>query len=392
MSNPSNILIYIFMILMLISGTANTLTAKAMDIVHSEGAKFEHPYFQTASMFFGEVLCLLIYYTMQRINKRKISIDSKPILGSPPPAPRTGLYKKLGPFIFVIPAFFDLLGSTFIFIGLILSAASVYQMIRGFIIVIVCIYSIIFLKRRLFRHETTGVIMITLGIAITGIASIVNKANTAEDPVLGVIVLFIGELLLGGMYVSEELLLKNVNVDPLQAVGIEGLCGSCMYLLILPILYAIPCNEPKMCDDGRVEDSIQALKQIGASWQLMFLWWGTMTSIASFNFSGISTTKHVSSLARSTIGASRTFFVWIFSMILEWENFLWLQLIGFVLLVFGTLLYNEVLVLPWFGFKEAVGKHRTALLEKRTKDGTDEDAIEIVGDFKLGMQFSACTL
>jgi len=33
-------------------------------------------------------------------------------------------------------------------------------------------------------------------------------------------------------------------------------------------------------------------------------------------------------------------------------KFSWLQLIGFILLVFGTLLYNEILILPILGFNE----------------------------------------
>ncbi|CAG9320696.1 unnamed protein product [Blepharisma stoltei] len=384
MVQSHKILVYIFMILMLISGTANTLTAKAMDIVHSEGSKFEHPYFQTATMFMGEVWCLVIYYIMQWINRKKTKeSENIPILWTKDPPQKAGLYKKMGPFIFIIPAFFDLLGSTFIFIGLVLSAASVYQMIRGFIIVIVAIYSMIFLKRRLFRHETTGVIMITLGIAITGLASVLYKASTAQDPVLGIIILIVGEALSGGMYVSEELFLKNVKVDPLHAVGIEGLFGFSLYLIILPILYAIPCDDSKMCHDGKVEDFVKAFEQIGASWELMLLWWGTMISIASFNFTGISTTKHASSLARSTISAARTFLVWIFSIIVEWEEFLWLQLIGFILLVFGTLLYNEVIIFPWFGFKESVQKHKLQLEESNNKvDTITTEDIENFRDIK----------
>jgi hypothetical protein len=32
------------------------------------------------------------------------------------------------------------------------------------------------------------------------------------------------------------------------------------------------------------------------------------------------------------------------------ENFVWLELIGFILLVIGTLVYNEILILPFWGF------------------------------------------
>mmetsp|Transcript_11505 Transcript_11505/g.10175 ORF Transcript_11505/g.10175 Transcript_11505/m.10175 type:complete len:107 (+) Transcript_11505:986-1306(+) len=31
------------------------------------------------------------------------------------------------------------------------------------------------------------------------------------------------------------------------------------------------------------------------------------------------------------------------------ERFIWLQIIGFVLIIFGTLMYNEIIILPFLG-------------------------------------------
>ena len=82
-----------------------------------------------------------------------------------------------------------------------------------------------------------------------------------------------------------------------------------------------------------------------------------MVNTALLNWTGVSVTQNASSLARSTLDTSRTVFVWIASLIFGWEYFLWEELVGFVLLVFGTLVYNEVLVLPFWGFREAVWLH-----------------------------------
>jgi len=35
-----------------------------------------------------------------------------------------------------------------------------------------------------------------------------------------------------------------------------------------------------------------------------------------------------------------------------WEKFIWLELIGFVLLVSGTLIFNEIVVVPWEWFSK----------------------------------------
>ena len=77
---------------------------------------------------------------------------------------------------------------------------------------------------------------------------------------------------------------------------------------------------------------------------------GIMVSIAFFNVCGVTTTKLASAAQRSTIDTSRTVLIWFMSCVLGLETFYWEPLIGFVFLVFGTLLYNEILVLPMWGF------------------------------------------
>jgi multidrug transporter EmrE-like cation transporter len=84
----------------------------------------------------------------------------------------------------------------------------------------------------------------------------------------------------------------------------------------------------------------------------MILVWSILIcfSIASFNAFGVAVTKNASSAQRSTIDTSRTVLIWMVQLILGKEKFDWLQLIGFILLVIGTLVYNEIVVVPFFGF------------------------------------------
>ena len=169
------------------------------------------------------------------------------------------------------------------FIGLVLSAASVYQMVRGFIIVVVAIYSRLFLNRNLFRHQLAGVAITLFGVIIVGISSILHESHSAENPVLGIIILIIAQFFAGLVFVSEELFLGNINVDPLQAVGIEGMAGMLYYIVLLPIMYAIPCQNRDLCSRGRIEDFVNAFYQLGSNYVLMLCWWGTMIAFAFFN-------------------------------------------------------------------------------------------------------------
>ena len=71
-----------------------------------------------------------------------------------------------------------------------------------------------------------------------------------------------------------------------------------------------------------------------------------IVSIACFNATGVAITKYATAAQRSTVDTSRTLLIWIFSLALGWESFLGLELLGFVLLVLGTLIYNEIYVVP----------------------------------------------
>ena len=67
----SNSKLYLLMLMMLISGTANTLQTKAQDNIDiGNGNKFTHPYVQCAVMFIGELLCLPIYFILIYQHKR----------------------------------------------------------------------------------------------------------------------------------------------------------------------------------------------------------------------------------------------------------------------------------------------------------------------------------
>lgn len=52
---------------------------------------------------------------------------------------------------------------------------------------------------------------------------------------------------------------------------------------------------------------------------------GNMLSIAFFNFAGISMTKESSAATRMVLDSVRTLFIWMFSLIFQWESFHILQ-------------------------------------------------------------------
>ena len=62
-----------------------------------------------------------------------------------------------------------------------------------------------------------------------------------------------------------------------------------------------------------------------------------------FNYSALSCTKQLSSTTRVVYANIRILLVWIVAIVLKWERFFWLKLIGFLFLIIGTLIYNDVI-------------------------------------------------
>jgi hypothetical protein len=71
-----------------------------------------------------------------------------------------------------------------------------------------------------------------------------------------------------------------------------------------------------------------------------------LLTIAGFNVTGVMITKYASAAQRSTVDTSRTLIIWIVFIFMGTEHFLVGELAGFMLLVLGTLVYNEIIEVP----------------------------------------------
>jgi hypothetical protein len=84
-------------------------------------------------------------------------------------------------------------------------------------------------------------------------------------------------------------------------------------------------------------------------------------SIASFNISGVTVTKYINALARSIGDVTRTIVIWGVGLIVTisagatYPNYKWelvhgvaigIELIGFIVLISGNLVYNKIVKLP----------------------------------------------
>mmetsp|Transcript_1214 Transcript_1214/g.3050 ORF Transcript_1214/g.3050 Transcript_1214/m.3050 type:complete len:353 (+) Transcript_1214:77-1135(+) len=318
-----------FMLAMLISGSLNTLLMKFMVMQKvptgpgAQGVAFDHPYLCSLFMMLGELLCLGVYYVTNSREADAVKEKSAP------------------KHIFMIACLLDWTATTLVNMAYLMIAASVVQMTRGAIVIFTCIFSVVFLGRRQYAHHIVGVFLVFVGITLVSLSTYFNptadasQGTSAARSMMGISLCVGAQIFQASMLVYEEKIMAQYSVPPLQVVGLEGFFGTVFGLLLVCLLNFL-----------HIESTPEALYQVSHSTPLLISIVGSIFSIAVFNYSGISVTQKASAVSRSTIDVSRTVLIWMAEMFLGWNTFNPLQLVGFVILALGTLLYNRLLVVP----------------------------------------------
>jgi len=330
----------ILAVCMVITGSINTISTKIADDTFSEGIdgtvrKFDHPFVQAVGMFLGEFLCILAY---------KVIVFWKTYKS------QEVVHAEFNPLIFVIPAICDMTATSLMYVGLTMTYASVFQMLRGAVVIFTGILSMIFLKRKLKMYHWTGMLLVLLGLGVVGLSNVLfgGESQSAPNPLTGDIIIVCAQVVVAIQMVIEEKFISKYNVPPLQVVGWEGIFGFSILSCLLVVMYYIPGPAA----GNRLENTPDALIQFGNSWVIIVAITGNIVSIAFFNFFGISITQYASATTRMVMDSIRTIVIWAVGLAFFHEPFQWLQIIGFVLLIAGTVLYNEVIVIPILGRPE----------------------------------------
>jgi hypothetical protein len=198
-------------------------------------------------------------------------------------------------------------------VALTLIPASIYQMLRGMIIIVTSAFSVIFLKRKLYKHHWSAVGVIFTGVLLVGVSAVLNSGSNPNEVIhpFGIVLLLISQLFSGGLYIVEEKLLGDYYLDPLKVVGLEGLWGLLVSIVMVVIFQFIKCGPSQLCYYGRLEDTTRAFQDFGANHEIIMYSVLICFSIASFNAFGVAVTKNASSAQRSTIDTSRTVLIWV---------------------------------------------------------------------------------
>jgi len=380
-------------VLIVVCGTASTITSKLMYETRAHGidkcarhddddadddekwhnCKFTKPWFQTLVMKLAMSLCFFIAKFTQwyRDRREKIApvVESRrdPLAEAllaedgvtSPTRRRTPSNRAIR--LIAYPALTDLLQTVLAQAGLLWVTSSTYQMMRGSVIVFTCFLSIRFMGKKMAPVHWAAILVVILAIVLVGVAGLLGEddsGGSAGTYALGIALIIAGQVVGAVQFVLEEYLMVSMDVTPTLLVGWEGIWGTLYFVVLAPLLTVSP-------DVGGAastiwhEDFIDTFIQLKNSTALIVLNVVSAVALLVYNLVGNMVTKQLSAILRSILESCRTLGVWITGIVIwyafrdhdsgeQWTVWSYLELLGFVLLVYGTIAYRELVPIPGF--------------------------------------------
>lgn len=346
---------------MLLFGTCTSVCMKVMLAIESPGYKgirhdFDKPFMQSFLMFFGMAFSYFIAHVWDPEKQgKKLSTSWKQRI------------------IIAIPSAFDLFASTLMTFGLIYINVSIFQMLRGSMVIFSAILTIIFLKKKIPCYRWFSICITIIALVMIGFAGIyipsVSDKNEEDDSkkfssgqkLFGAILVILSQLVQAGQIVIEEFVLKNVNMPALEIVGWEGIWGLVMMVLVaFPFAFIVPGQDPSPLGHS-LENFMDSFTQLFSSKSVFLVSIIFIIAVLAYNMFGMLVTSHSSAVNRTILEAARTVLIWIVMLICAysgapfgelWVNWSFLELFGFIFLVTATFLYNAILKLPFFKYDD----------------------------------------
>lgn len=163
------------------------------------------------------------------------------------------------------PACCDIAGTTLMNVGLLFVVASIYQMTRGALVLFVGLFSVLFLRRKLYLYQWLALVVVVVGVGVVGLAGALfgNSGEAADDvtgdamaavskavgdvhaartpeavrTIIGVLLIAGAQIFTATQFVLEEWILEHYALEPLKVVGWEGIFGFLVTTVGMIILH-----------------------------------------------------------------------------------------------------------------------------------------------------------
>lgn len=388
---------------LLVCGTVTAITAKLLFQLkawnkYGQISKWQVPFMETALMFLGMASCIMVHI-FQTCTSKKRAKDMSSMLSFSEPfiEEQSSISEKKSIYLLVmIPTLFDLVATTFGSIGLLWVKASVYQMLRGSLMIFGAFFSIMFGMKKLRGYQWAGLLINLIALIAVAFAStentmtevVTSKTSKMNHDVfyeiIGCCFIVAGQAVQALQFLVEEKLMGDMDVSPLLIVGMEGVWGLILMGAILfgiqytgPVTYEYSCSYghenhgksgpnawPAECtvnlsDFSKIyhEDSLNTLYMLYHDQTIQIVSAIYVVSILGLNISGMNITRLMSAVSRTVFETCRTLLIWVTGLCLayfygkgqygeKWNKYSYLQAGSFILLIIGTFVYNKIIKIP----------------------------------------------
>jgi len=285
---------------------------------------FHQPFLWCIATFVGQS-CFLPMWWLKERGEQAVSPPSKP------PAPLH---------VYAIVTAFDLSAVLLINIAYSGLPGSFCQMFKAFKIVCTSCFSCIVLEKRFTPYQHLGISMNILGVGIVALVACgaIESGTGWASPAEASMSLFLAYLscVIGGLhFVWEEKVMKEYAVDPELLIGMEGVIGTCYAGIIFTFL-----------SFTNVVDAQAAFAELRERKMVLFAFSLFLCTTALLHYSATVVTKHSSAVVRALLDVSRSALIWTVEVSFGWDNFSCFELVGFVTIVSGTLVYAKTIKVP----------------------------------------------
>lgn len=329
---------YYYIPFMVISGSGSSIISSCIQV-----NDVYYPIFQTLLMFLGESLSIIPFI----LNKKKPK--SETVNQAASPVYRSWLIRQgrkgycVLSLLELFSSILEIIASNFLEPGSIVS-------LKMLNVIYILYYRIFHINKTVFKHQKLGIGVYLIGMVFLISEIIINRLDSFNATYfIGIGLMVVSVLFNAIMLILEEQLIYRLDSRPSEVNLIKGLVG----ILLCLITYF-----PVSLLMASIFNGVDETKPFSAFeyYDIAMFSVALVVCLAFLNYLIVATLKYTEALTVSSIDIARIGIFWGFYIIIDFKSFFFFGLIGGVLIIAGTMVYNEVIVIPWFGLKESANE------------------------------------
>ena len=205
--------------------------------------------------------------------------------------------------------------------------------------------------------------LLSVGVAVVGVGDLLFEDQEALNAILGDAFALSAMIFWAAQLTYEEKFVKKHNIKPMHALGLKGIFSLIILTSMLLGFYFLKVPFDMGQPNGVMEDAIDGFLQLGNNIQLLLsyicklslhfskgyiqnstLFSATTLILVISALAGIGVMRKLSAVHVVVFNTSRSVIVWAFSLAVSWQKFQALQVVGFVFIILGVMVFNDILI------------------------------------------------